>query len=91
MLFEWDEEKNRINLQIHGIDFETAALVFSDPGRIELYDYVHSVDEDRYITIGQIDHNAYVLMVVYMPREEVIRLISARPATEKERKAYYGY
>ena len=55
MLFEWDDVKEKINIAKHGIDFGTAALVFRDENRIEFYDEAHSTDEDRYITIGQIN------------------------------------
>ena len=48
-LVEWDDNKNRINIQKHGISFETAALVFADEERIEYYDKLHSIDEDRYV------------------------------------------
>ena len=80
MIFEWDEEKNRINLEKHGIDFETAMLVFNDLQRIEIYDVEHSTNEDRYNTIGMV-HD--VLFVVYTERNENIRLISARLATKR--------
>ena len=50
--FEWDEEKDRINRQKHGISFETASYVFRDEYYIEMYDFEHSMDEDRYIAIG---------------------------------------
>lgn len=86
MTFEWDEEKNRINKKKHGIDFETAMLVFNDLERIEIYDLEHSVGEDRYSTIGMVKD---VLFVVYTERKENIRLISARLATNKERSIYY--
>lgn len=49
--FEWDEDKSRLNLKKHGIDFETAILVFNDMERIEIYDLEHSIKEDRYNTI----------------------------------------
>ena len=49
MIFEWDDKKNKSNLIKHGIDFETAALVFNDRNRIEYYDADHSMFEDRYI------------------------------------------
>ncbi len=90
MQFEWDEEKNQRNLKIHGIDFETAARVFADPHRLERYDDSHSDDEDRYITIGEINGKAYIVMVVYTERGEVTRIISARKATSQERRSYYG-
>ena len=86
LTFEWDEEKNRINKNKHGIDFETAMLVFNDMERIEIYDVEHSVAEDRYSTIGMVKD---VLFVVYTERKEKIRLISARLATKKERSIYY--
>ena len=66
MLFEWDDEKEKINIAKHGIDFETAARVFKDENRLELYDEAHSDTEDRYITIGIIDGVAYLVMVVYL-------------------------
>ena len=90
MLFEWDDEKDRKNAEVHGIDFETAARVFCDPDRIEWYDNIHSIEEDRYIMIGTINSNACIVTIVYTERDEAIRIISARYATEKERKAYYG-
>lgn len=91
MLFEWDDEKARANIKKHGIDFETAARVFADENRLEIYDEEHSEDEDRYITIGMIDNVACVVMVVYTERGEAVRLISARKATSQERRMYYDY
>jgi len=52
MLFEYNEEKNRINIQKHGISFRSAARVFFDYDRIELFDEENSQDEERYDTIG---------------------------------------
>ena len=86
-LVEWDENKNRINIRKHGISFETAALVFADEERIEYYDKLHSLDEDRYVVLGCVQG---VLYVVYTMRDEAARLISARLATPRERKIYYG-
>ena len=90
MLFEQDDEKERANIAKHGLDFSTAALVFGDPDRIEQYDAAHSIDEDRYITIGQIRGVAIVVLIVYTEREEAIRIISARLATKREKEAYYN-
>ena len=86
MEFEWDSEKERLNIENHGIDFETAMLVFNDDDRIEIYDVEHSIDEDRYNTIGMVSD---VLFVVYTERKDRIRLISARLANKKERSIYY--
>lgn len=85
--FEWDEKKAEINLEKHGISFETAAKVFLDEDRLEIYDEVHSTEEDRYITIGRAGE---ILFVVYTERTPKIRLIAARLATPKERRLYYG-
>lgn len=52
MLFEYDEAKNQMNIEKHGISFRNAARVFFDYDRIEMYDDEHSEDEDRYNTIG---------------------------------------
>ena len=86
-IVEWDDNKNRINIRKHGISFETAALVFADEERIEYYDKLHSIDEDRYIVLGCV-HG--ILYVVYTMRGEAARLISARMATPTERRIYYG-
>ena len=84
--FEWDEEKNQINQKKHKISFETAAYVFEDENYIEMYDFEHSIEEDRYIAIGCVGD---VLFVVFTERKDNIRLISARLATETERRLYY--
>lgn len=91
MQFEWDDNKEQINIRKHGLDFSTAALVFNDENRLELYDEEHSEYEDRYITIGMIGEIAVVVMVVYTERDEAIRLISARKATPRERRMYHDY
>ncbi len=88
MEFEWDDEKERINIQKHGLDFSTAAHVFSDDCRIEKYDHSHSDDEDRYIVIGSINGYLTVVTVSYTPRSNgtVIRIISARISTKEEKE-----
>lgn len=86
MKFEWDENKNSKNKEKHKISFETAVYVFDDPYYIEMFDFEHSVDEDRYIAIGKVGS---VLFVVFTEKKDSIRLISARLATEAERRLYY--
>ena len=90
VLFEWDDAKEKINISKHGIDFSTAALVFGDDCRIEKYDEMHSDDEDRYITIGEIQGTTVIVMVVYTEREGAMRIISARRATKREEEAYFN-
>lgn len=85
--FEWDDEKEKINIQKHGLNFKTAARVFDDINRLELFDDKHSVDEERYIVIGLVRK---VLFVVCTDRTNATRIISARKATAEERSTYYG-
>ena len=88
LLFEWDDNKEQINIKKHGLNFSVAARVFLDPDRIEIYDEVHSITEDRYNTIGMVND---ILFVVYTERVDSIRIISARVATKQEMEVYnYG-
>ena len=87
MDYEWDQEKAASNLEKHGISFEEAASVFSDPLYIDFYDPDHSVDEHRYLIMGQ-STAGRLLVVSYTERDDVVRLISAREMTSSERSAY---
>lgn len=89
MQFEWDDEKNKINIKKHKISFSIAKFVFNDENRLEIFDEIHSLNEDRYITIGIINQMPVVVTVVYTERGQKIRLISARKATAEERRMYY--
>lgn len=85
--FEWDENKNTINKSKHGIDFKDALSVFFDTHRLTHIDDRRDYGESRYQTIGITKER--ILFVVYTERSgENIRLISARPASQKERAAY---
>lgn len=86
MIFEWDEWKNTLNKEKHKISFETASYVFSDPNYVEMYDFEHGLEEDRFIAIGKVGD---IIFVVFIERNEKIRLISARLATLSERRLYY--
>jgi uncharacterized DUF497 family protein len=91
MRFECNEWKSKQNLEKHDIDFQTAELVFDDPYAVTIRDLLHDEEEDRYITLGEIGPGV-VLFVIHSwfdgGDEEVIRLISARAATSKERRSY---
>ena len=86
--FEWDEDKNKINFEKHGVTFQIASRVFEDNNRIEFYDEAHSDYEDRYQTIGKVRD---ILFVVFTERKNNIRLISARKASLSERKLYHDH
>jgi len=87
--FDWDENKNRINLEKHGITFEEASTVFFDDRAILFDDPEHSIDEDRFLLLGM-SETAKVCIVCHCYRESdtVIRIISARQATRKEEQRY---
>ena len=89
MRFEWDDAKNRSNLKKHGVEFETAKLVFEDPHQMSVQDRI--VDgEERWQTFGFVD--GLIVMAAHTLREEdgeeVIRFISVRSATPRERRIY---
>ena len=90
MKFEWDENKNEMNIIKHGISFKDAETVFDDEDALFLYDEAHSQNEERFIIIG-VDLHFRELNVCHCHRgynEEIIRIISARKATAKEIKLY---
>lgn len=87
LLFEWDIEKARKNLRIHGVSFDEASTAFGDSLSLTIHDTLHSDEEDRFILIGNSYKNR-LLVVVHTERENKIRIISARKATKKERKQY---
>jgi uncharacterized DUF497 family protein len=77
----------RRNLAAHGVSFDEASTVFRDPLSITVGDPLHSEDEDRLVVIGR-SHRSNLLVVVHVERGDHIRIISARPATSRERIAY---
>jgi hypothetical protein len=88
--FEWDKEKNALNLRKHGVSFKEAAAVFSDPQRLEINDRTHSLLEERWMVVGL--SITTMLTVIFTERNGFIRIISARKASKKEEEMYfYGY
>ena len=86
--FEWDEEKAEANILNHnGVTFFEAATVFTDPLSIIVDDDEHSIEEQRFLTVG-LSREGRVLIVSYAEREDVVRIISAREAKPKEIRAY---
>jgi uncharacterized DUF497 family protein len=83
----WDSVKAAENYRKHGVSFDEAREVFTDPLRATENDYSHSDDEDRYTSFGATAAGK-VLFVVYTIQEEVVHLISARLATRSERRSY---
>ena len=89
MEFEWDDQKDALNYRKHHIHFADAQYVFCDANRLERLDCSAGNDgtEERWQTIGKIGE---VIFVAFTERKDRIRLISARPATAKERRFYNG-
>jgi uncharacterized protein len=88
--FEWDDEKEKINLRKHGISFDEARTVFYDEKAIQFFDPDHSEDEDRFILLG-ISFKLRTLVVCHCFRksETVVRIISARKADREEEREYW--
>jgi uncharacterized protein len=88
--FEWDDKKAALNWKIHGVSFEEAKSVFYDDLAIQFYDESHSNEEDRFLLIGM-SSRARVLLVCHCERqgENIIRIFSARKATQKESFNYW--
>jgi uncharacterized DUF497 family protein len=87
LLFEGDPNKARRNLEIHGVSFDEASTAFKDTLSLTIHDPLHSDEEDRFILIGNSYKNR-LLVIVHLERGNIIRIISARKATKKERKQY---
>lgn len=93
-MFSWDVGKANLNLEKHGVSFEEAATVFSDPEGLDWHDIEHSREELRFKRLGK-SSRGRILLVVYTIRrqygdKETLRIISARQASHKERQVYAG-
>lgn len=94
MKFEWDKRKSIANLKKHGLDFETAALIFNDPHIVSSIDARFNYEEERWQSLGAIeDAIVFIIYIVkeYENEEEIIRIISARKATSSEARRYYAH
>ena len=91
MRFEWDPVKAAANLRKHKITFEVAKTVFYDDFAIQFFDTEQSSDEDRFLLLGM-SSDTRLLLVCHCEKEDgnVVRIISARKATETEAQHYRG-
>jgi uncharacterized DUF497 family protein len=85
--FEWDKAKARSNLRKHGVSFEEAATVFADELSLSVPDPDHSQVEERFVLLGT-SYRGKMLVVVHTERGDSMRIISARPASRRERQQY---
>ena len=91
MRFEWSDEKDAINRTKHHISFEEAKEVFLDPMHISKLDYRFDYFEERWITLGKTSKEKILVVAnIFFDEEgrEIIRIISARKANQKERIFY---
>ena len=87
--FEWDSQKENINLRKHGVSFREAQSVFLDDEALLIPDPDHSHDEDRFVLLG-LSHRIRLLLVCHCYREndQIIRIFSARKADREETRIY---
>jgi uncharacterized protein len=91
--FEWDPSKARSNQSKHGVSFQQASQVFRDPMALTLFDEEHSLDEERWTTLGQLADGQYLLVIHTFEQQgdrADIRIISARKAIKNEIRQYEG-
>ncbi len=90
--FEWDENKNQENIKKHKVSFDEAKTAFSDDCARIISDPDHSEDEERFILLGESELTRLLVVVhCYKKNDEIIRIISARPANKYEKKQYMGF
>ncbi len=89
MEYVWDSKKALINYEKHGVRFEEAQVIWSDPYSLEFLDPDNSMNEERYLKVG-LNPFRGILLVVFceIGHGETIRIISARKATSAEREIY---
>lgn len=86
MTYEWDEGKNRLNIRLHGIDFLDVPSMFQHP-MVTFLDQRTDYGEDRWIGIGVLK-TVMAVIVFTEPKEDTVRIISARKATKHEERIY---
>ncbi|HZX25145.1 MAG TPA: BrnT family toxin [Woeseiaceae bacterium] len=92
LTFEWNRTKARANALRHGVTFDEARSVFYDEQARQFFDEEHSESEDRFVMLGLSDRfRILVVCHAASPKDEAIRIISARKATRRERTSYLSY
>jgi uncharacterized DUF497 family protein len=88
LIFEWDGPKAKTNWRRHGVSFDLATTAFRDPFAVERIDDREEYGEQRFVIIGMTTGQV-LLFVAYTQREDRIRIISARRATQREQDDYF--
>ena len=88
--FDWDEQKQKINIRKHGVSFEEARTAFYDENAIQYFDPDHSEDKDRFLLLGlSIKPQILVVCHCFRESETLVRIISARKADKSEEQVYW--
>ena len=88
-IFSWSDDKNRENIKKHGVSFQEAAPIFLDPYLVIRHDKIHStMRETRWKGIGVLGNDLLLAIIFTEDKENVVRLVSARKATKKEKEDY---
>lgn len=88
MEFEWDPDKEQSNVKKHQVDFAEAKTVFNDPLEVTIPDPTHSLDENRFLSLGRSETDRLVVVSYTERHGDRIRIINARLASRKERRQY---
>ncbi len=89
MIFEWDENKNKLNIEKHKLSFDEAKEVFKNPV-VGFVDDRFNYGETREVAYGKLTDRS-IGVVVYTIRDDKYRVISIRKAKPKERRLYYEH
>lgn len=89
--FQWDDQKNELNIKKHGVSFDEAKTVFYDEYAIQYLDPDHSENEDRFLLLGtSFKLKTIVVCHCFRQEETIIRIISARKADKDEQQVYWS-
>ncbi len=89
--FEWDSNKEKINISKHSVSFDEAQTAFYDEYAIQFFDPEHSESEERFLLLGtSFKLKTLVVCHCFREKETVIRIISARKADKDEAKVYWS-
>lgn len=88
MEFEWVPDKEQSNVKKHQVDFAEAKTVFNDPLEVTIPDPTHSLDENRFLSLGRSETDRLVVVSYTERHGDRIRIINARLASRKERRQY---
>ena len=88
MRVTWDERKEQKNIKKHKVNFTQASFILRDANRLEYFDVEHSIEENRWILIGNANGRILFVVIAETAEKDLVRIVTARKATKKEQKEY---